>query len=218
MHSSTSVSGTFAKSSRESVTWQQGCIQRWDTNTLSTVARSQQILDQNKDRHRHKFSTICEQNAVLGIRSSNFGSLVFCQKSERMSNLLKKWAIRSFSVSNLSNLLTTAHSFWPEQIAHGRSFVLSDLTDSLTSLRRNERTFVFFITSKNWSESPIFCERIRKWAICSKKNERFAHLSWATWVNCSHLLICHEQPERFAHSRSFILNNLSESLTFAHLS
>ena len=48
-------------------------------------------------------------------------------------------------------------------------------------------------------------------AICSS-----AHLSWATWANRSHSLICHEQTERFAHSCSFVLSYLSESLTFAH--
>ena len=33
----------------------------------------------------------------------------------------------------------------------------------------------------------------------------------------SDLLIYHEQPEWVAHSRSFVLSNLSESLTVAHL-
>ena len=33
----------------------------------------------------------------------------------------------------------------------------------------------------------------------------------------SNLLIYHERPERIAHSRSFVLSNLSESLTVAHL-
>ena len=40
-------------------------------------------------------------------------------------------------------------------------------------------------------------------------------LSWATGVNHSQLLFCHEQTERFSHSRSFVL---SDSLTVAHLS
>ena len=34
---------------------------------------------------------------------------------------------------------------------------------------------------------------------------RYPHLSWATWANHSLLLISHEGPERFAHSRSFVL-------------
>ena len=38
-----------------------------------------------------------------------------------------------------------------------------------------------------------------------------AHLSWETWAIRSRLLICHERPERFTHSRSFVLGNLSES-------
>ena len=44
------------------------------------------------------------------------------------------------------------------------------------------------------------------------------HLSWATWANRSRLLICHEWPQQFAHGLSFVLSDLSDSLTAAHLS
>ena len=64
-----------------------------------------------------------------------------------------------------------------------------------------------FFVSKRANEQSL-----KKWAIRS-----FAHLSWATLANCSQSLICHEWPERFAHSRSFVLIDLSESLTVAHL-
>ena len=47
------------------------------------------------------------------------------------------------------------------------------------------------------------------WAICS-----FALLCWA---NPSHSLICHEPSERFAHSCSLVMSDLSKSLTFAHM-
>ncbi len=49
-------------------------------------------------------------------------------------------------------------------------------------------------------------------------NCSFAHLSWVTWANCSWSLICHERPEQFAHGHSFVLSDLSDSLTVAHLS
>ena len=42
-----------------------------------------------------------------------------------------------------------------------------------------------------------------------------AHLSWATWGICSRWLISPEQPEGFAHSRSFVLSNLSQSLIWS---
>ena len=45
----------------------------------------------------------------------------------------------------------------------------------------------------------------------------FAHLSWVTWANWSQSLICHERPERLAHSCSFDMSNLSYLLTVAHL-
>ena len=38
------------------------------------------------------------------------------------------------------------------------------------------------------------------------------HLSWATRAIRSWSLICLEQPEQFAHNRSFVLSDLSESL------
>ena len=54
-----------------------------------------------------------------------------------------------------------------------------------------------------------------KWANerFAQKNKRFAHFWWATWANRSWLLIFGEQPERFAHSHSFVMSNLNDSLT-----
>ena len=49
-------------------------------------------------------------------------------------------------------------------------------------------------------------------------NRSFAHLSWASWANCSRSLICLERPEWFAHGHSFVLSNLSDLLTVAYLS
>ena len=123
----------------------------------------------------------------------------------------KKWAneqfvqkvsdslICSFLVSNLCDLLTSPHSFF---------------FFNCKKTYKNTILFEFF-----WAKAR-FCEQKSECAIHSKKQDirSFAHLSWVTWANCSHLLICHERPERFAHSRSFVLSNLSESLTFAHLS
>ena len=48
-------------------------------------------------------------------------------------------------------------------------------------------------------------------------NRSLAHFFWATWANPSWSLICLEQPERFAHGRSFPLSNLNDSLMVAHL-
>ena len=81
-----------------------------------------------------------------------------------------------------------------------------------------------------------------QWVIRSKKQaiHSFAHFWWATWEipsHCSFLvsnlsnlltslikkegtsesLVWHERPERFPHSHSFVLSDLSESLTVAQL-
>ena len=67
------------------------------------------------------------------------------------------------------------------------------------------------------SESLIFCQKVSEWAICSKKwaIRSFAHLWWATWAICSWSLIFGEQPERITHGLSFLVSNLSKSLTVA---
>ena len=51
------------------------------------------------------------------------------------------------------------------------------------------------------SQSLIFCEKMSKWAICSKKRAipSFSHFWWATWAIHSH--------------RSYLVNDLSDSLT-----
>ena len=126
---------------------------------------------------------------------------------ERIARFLpKKWVIWAIC----SRLLISSER--PERISQDRSLVLSD---SLTLLRRNlllflkkfkklQKTYKIFL-----SESLIFCEQKRKWAICSKKLSNslicsfvlsflsesltFAHMSWATWVIRSQSLICPEQ-------------------------
>ena len=72
------------------------------------------------------------------------------------------------------------------------------------------------------SESFVFCEPKSKWAIWLEKTSDLlihsfimsdlsesltvTHLSWVTWVICSWSLFWHEQPEWFAHRRSFVLS------------
>ena len=65
------------------------------------------------------------------------------------------------------------------------------------------------------SESLVFCEKINWWAICSKKQaiRSFAHFWWVTWAIRSLSLIFGERPERIAHGRSFLVSDLSDSLT-----
>ena len=129
-----------------------------------------------------------------------------------MSDSLKKRGILSFS-----------HFWWATwAICSHRSFLLSDLSDSLTSfckkclntykkLLKKVQTIQFY--------SKIF-ERITRflWAkermSNSLKKEQFAHS-----------LFYHERPEQIAngcsfvvaHGCSFVLSDLSKSLTVAHL-
>ena len=94
--------------------------------------------------------------SVLGIRSSVFwANCSFLPKNERMSNSLKNKRFAhsiiicehperfahgcSFFVSDLSESLMVAH-FWRATLAicSHRSFLVSDLSDLLTSLTKNE--------------------------------------------------------------------------------
>ena len=88
-------------------------------------------------------------NSGLGIRSSNFGAnrsffakkvskWAICSKSEWFAHLLIFW-LETWAICSRSLIPSER----PEQIACGRSFVLSNLSDSLTSLRRNEQIFCF---------------------------------------------------------------------------
>ena len=83
--------------------------------------------------------------------------------------------------------------------------------------------------TKKYNFSQIFCAncsflRAKDWKeqiSLLRKNKWFAHsLNYheLAWVNCSLLIICHEQPERFTPSRSFDMSDLSDLLTVAHLS
>ena len=151
-----------------------------------------------------KFSHIDKMFSGLGICSSVFWRIArFLWKNERMSDSLKKLAIRS-----------NTHFWWATWvILLHRLFLVSDLSDSLTSLIKIEgmsESLGIFLSVQKRTKNTIFIKFFRA-------NRSFAHLSWATWAICSQALFWHEQPERFAHSRSFVLSNMSESLTFAHL-
>ena len=162
----------------------------------------------------------------LGIRSSVFWAnhSFFAKKwaNERIAQKTSDLLIPSFLVGNLRDSLMVANfgcapwvnrswslnfGEWPERIAHGRSFLVSDLSTLLISLIKKEGISESLIFLKNrtkkyvfcqffFSKLLVFCDQKSKWAICSKKP--------------SDLLIYHE---RFAHGCSF---DMSESLTVAH--
>ena len=147
---------------------------------------------------------LCVHFAGLGIRASIFWAF-FAQK----------WANERFAQKN--DLLTIAHFLWATWA--NRSFLVSDLSNSLTSLTKKEKMSDLLIFSKTKS----YIKHIKK---VKKQDFRFfkptyfersAHFSWATWAIRSRSLISSEQPERFTHGRSFVLSDLSESLTVAHL-
>ena len=94
----------------------------------------------------------------------------------------------------------------PERIAHGCSFLVSDLSESLmvahfwwvTWAIRSHRSFLV----SDLSESLIFFKRT--------KNVLKIQLLSNYFEQIAHSLIYHERPERIAHSRSFDLSDLSK--------
>ena len=143
-----------------------------------------------------------------------------------MSDSLKKWAIRSFthfwratwvirsrSLSylatweNRSRLLICPER--PARFAHFAQKEWANLFIFLKSLKScKKRTKLRFFPIFLGYRLLFVSERAN--AQFTQKNEQFAHLSWATWANRSHSLICYERPEQFAHIRSFVLSDLSE--------
>ena len=93
-----------------------------------------------------------------------------------------------------------------------------DLSDSLTSLTKNEgmSKLLIFLNKKNLYKTLKHTKK-KSLYFFTKFVERIAHS-----------LIWHEGPERIANSRSFVISDLSDSLTdliclerpeqFAHLS
>ena len=131
-------------------------------------------------------------NTGLGIRSSIFwGNRLF---------FAKKWANELFAQKN-ERFAHFAHFWWATWA----------ICSHCSLKKRNERIARFFLnniqkTNQKNDFSQIFLA-----------NRSFAYLSWATWAMCSLPLFLHERPEQFTHSRSFVLSNLRESLTVAHL-
>ena len=65
------------------------------------------------------------------------------------------------------------------------------------------------------SKSLDFCPKMSEWAIRSKKwvIHSSAHFWWAKWAIRSRLLISSKRPEQIAHGRSFLVSEMSNSLT-----
>ena len=106
----------------------------------------------------------------------------FCEKTSQWAIRLKKRAICSH-----------------------RSFLVSDLSDSLISLIKKE----------GMSELLFFFKLTKQRKKSTKKYDFSQIFKSGSLVFVS--LFWHEQLERFAHSPTFVLSDLSELLTVAHL-
>ena len=113
-------------------------------------------------------------------------SLVFFQKwaNEQFAQKNERFTHRSFLVSEMSDSLTSLiSSEQSERIAHGRSFLVSEMSDSFTSLISSER--------------PEWIAHGCSFPLSNLSDSlTVAHLSWAIWVNPSQLLIWFERNEQ----------------------
>ena len=109
---------------------------------------------------------------------------------------------------------------WPEPFSHSRSFVMSDLSNSLTSLFKNEgmsELLTIFKLPKKCTKNMILFKFFLVNCLFLWVKERFSNLLKKT-KGFAHLLFYNEWPEQIARSRYFVLSNLSNFLTDAHLS
>ena len=147
--------------------------------------------------------------------------LVYCTSwmAARVGNLLIGFVKNEWFAQKTERF---AHFLWATwAISSPRSFLVSDLSDSFTPLIKKEglsKSLAFFKTYKKMSKKRTkkydFSQNI--WAngsffVSERANERFAKKN----ERFAHSLI---YQERIAHSRSFLMRDLSDSLTVAHLS
>ena len=121
--------------------------------------------------------------------------------------------------SSVSHLLSPV-SHLSSPVSHLPSFV-SCIPSTVSHLlccnccrfSRAEKSLIRFL-----SELFVFCPKMSKWAIRSKKwaIHSFSHFWWATWAIRSWSLISSEGPERIAHGRSFLVSDLNKLLMIAH--
>ena len=123
--------------------------------------------------------------------------LVFLQKNERTSDSLKKtsdsliFGSRNWSRVKVGPAPQHCTSLIKKEGMWANRSVLNK--NRTKSIQKNIILDTFF------SDSIVFCEQKSEWAIRSEKT--------------SNLRIYHERPEWTAHSRSFVMSDLSDSLT-----
>ena len=137
-----------------------------------------------------------------------------------MSNWLirsKKRAIHTFLVSDLNEFLMVTHFWWVIwAFCAYHSFLVRNLSKRFISLISKEgmSEWLFFLTYKKLNKKYDFSQQILSESlifVSERANEQFTQ-------KISNLLIFHERPERISHSRSFVMSELSESLTVTDLS
>ena len=120
----------------------------------------------------------------------------------------KKWAICSFTHFWWATWAIRSWSLifgeQPERIAHGRSFLVSDLSDRSHCPPK----------MREWANGSFF--KIKKPYIKHTKNKILDFLP-KIFERIAHSLTYHERPERIAHGCSFVMSDLSDSLTVALL-
>ena len=103
-----------------------------------------------------------------------------------------------------------------EWIAPGHSCLVSNLSASLTSLFKKEglsKSLIFVLTYKNMILFKFF-EGITHFLWVKERMSN--SLKKKHWF--AHSLFCYERPDRFAHGPSFVMSDLSNLRTAAHLS
>ena len=143
------------------------------------------------------------QTQNLTIRDRVGNSLIRFQSE--LSVFSKKWANVRFAQKNTQFANSLIFVEQPERFAHGCSFLVSNLSESLTVAHFWWATWAVrsncSLNKREWANRSFF-KNLENLAICSqslfwhKRSERFAHsrsLSWAIWANHSQSLIWSER-------------------------
>ena len=121
-------------------------------------------------------------------------SLIGCLSEVLIFN--KKWANGRFTKKNKRLVHSLIFGERPEQITHGHSFLVSDLSDSLTSLIKKEEMSESLIKNvqKTYQTYDFtILVALLTWATWAIGSVTVGHLSGAIWANRSQSLIWFER-------------------------
>ena len=104
-----------------------------------------------------------------------------------------------FSITGILNIMKLLYSYLMFSVFHLMYSVMNLIDSDFRVLNKGLECTHRFFARFLWAKERLACEK--------EQITPLTHLSWATWVNRSWSIFCHEQPEKISHGRSFVKSN-----------